>query len=247
MSKIKVIIIEDELIIAEDMKTILMSLQYDVIGIAYNRKTTESLLSKALPDIALIDIQLKNNEDGISIGYEIKNKFHIPIVFITSHSDYKTIDKAKRINPDGYIIKPFTKDDLFTAIEIAIFNNSTNYGNLTPKNESNSDNIIIKDSIFIRKDYMLIKVKFDDLIWIKSDDNYLELYCKESKYLIRSTLKEFIEKLPGDIFLHVHKSYCINIKHITAINYNSAWLGKIEIPIGRSYIESIKKTLNIEL
>jgi len=92
----------------------------------------------------------------------------------------------------------------------------------------------------------LIKIKFDDLKWIKSDDNYLELYCTENKHLIRSTLKDFIQKLPSP-FLQVHKSFCVNTRHITAINRASIWIQKQEIPIGRSFVESIIKILNVEI
>jgi len=94
---------------------------------------------------------------------------------------------------------------------------------------------------------MLIKIRFDDLIWIKSELNYLELYCRENKHLIRSSLKEFIDKLPSESFLQVHKSYCINLKYITAIDHSNIWLKDVQIPIGRSYVETVKKLLNVEI
>ena len=247
MSQIKILIVEDELIIAEDMKEMLQELQYEVIGIACDSSEAEDILKHEEPDIALVDIQLRSGDDGISLAKKIKDDLGIPIIFITSHSDKNTVEKAKQIKPNGYIVKPFEKDDLYTSIEIAVFNTGGIQDFELSNQEDTQENTIIKDSIFIRKDYMLVKIKFDDLIWIKSDNNYLELFCSENKHLVRSTLKEFIDKLPSSIFLQVHKSYCINIKYISAIDYNSVWLKNHKIPIGRSHLEHIKKILKIDM
>lgn len=247
MSNIKTLIVEDELIIAEDMKGMLQEMQHDVIGIASDCAEAEEILNREIPDIALIDIHLRGGDDGISLAQSIRNKIDIPIIFITSYSDKATVDRAKHVRPNGYIVKPFEKEDLYTAIEIAVFNYATIQKPDSAEGSEDSGNVVIKDSIFIRKDYMLIKIKFDDLLWIKSELNYLELYCSENKHLIRSTLKEFIEKLPTGTFLQVHKSFCINSKYITAIDHSNIWLKDVQIPIGRSYLESIKKTLNLEI
>lgn len=247
MGKLKILIVEDELIIAEDMKAMLQELQYEVTGIARDSKSAIDKLAAVVPDIALVDIQLRNNNDGIELAKIIKETYQIPVVFVSSHSDKNTLDKAKLINPEGYIVKPFEKADLYTSIELAIFNFSSSKKTGYETDESISDNVVLKDSIFIRKDYMLVKIRFDDLKWIQAEGNYLELYCTENKHLIRSTLKEFIEKLPHSTFLQVHKSFCINSKYITAINKSSVWIQKVEIPVGRSYIENISKVLKLEL
>jgi DNA-binding LytR/AlgR family response regulator len=247
MNKIQILIVEDELIIAEDMKGMLHKFNYEVVGIASDCAEAENILSQTIPDIILIDIQLRGNDNGIKLAGFIRERYNIPIIFITSYADASTVEKAKQIKPDGYIVKPFAKEDLFTAIEIAVFNyaNKRSSGNLRENDDWGS--VVIRDSIFIRKDYMLIKIKFDDLIWIKSELNYLELYCIENKHLVRSTLKEFVDKLPSGSFLQIHKSYCINIKYITAIDHSSVWLKKIKIPIGRSYLEKVKNILKLEI
>lgn len=247
MSRIKTLIVEDELIIAEDMKGMLQELQHDVIGIAGSCDEAEKILGRETPDIALIDINLKGTKDGIALARIVRDKYDIPLIFITSYSDRDTVDRAKQVSPDGYIVKPFSKEDLYTAIEIAVFNHARNHGYGLSSGKDESVNIVMKDSIFIRKDYMLIKIKFDDLVWIKSEMNYLELFCRENKHLIRSTLKEFIDKLPAGLFLQVHKSYGINLKYMTAIDHSHIWLKDVRIPIGRSYLETVKKTLNLDI
>ncbi len=244
MSKIRILIIEDELIIAENMKKMLHELGYEVTGTACDKNEAIQLLNKKIPDIALVDIKLRHGDDGIELANSIKEEHNIPIVFISSFSDKETIERAKFIKPGGYIVKPFEKKDLYTSIEIALFNYSEDD---TYREETENQGTVIKDSIFIRKDYMLVKIKFDELRWIKSDGNYLELYCLENKHLIRSSIKEFIKKLPDSLFMQIHKSYCININHIYKIDHSSVWINNTRLPIGRSYIEYIKSTLNIEI
>jgi len=85
-------------------------------------------------------------------------------------------------------------------------------------------------------------------MWIRSDGNYLELYCREGKkHLIRSPLKDFLNKLPPDLFLQVHKSYAVNIKHIDAIEYTMISVENKSIPVGRKFIDEIRKTLGVDL
>jgi DNA-binding LytR/AlgR family response regulator len=247
MEKIQVLIVEDELIIAEDMKGMLQELGYEVIGIASDYDEAEEILGIGVPDIALIDIHLRGDEDGITLAHSIRKRYDIPTVFITSYSDKATVERAKQAQPDGYIVKPFIKEDLYTAVEIAIFNHVKNRQMLPPPGKEESESAILKDHIFIRKDYVMIKVKFDDLMWIKSEMNYLELICLENKHIVRSTMKEFVDKLPANQFLQVHKSFCINIRFITAIDHSSIWLKKNRIPIGRSYLEPVRKALNLEI
>jgi two-component system response regulator LytT len=245
MSKIKILIVEDELIIAEDIKNMLGEIGHDVIGIASDCREAGEILRQESPDIALIDIHLRGTDDGVELAADIRKNFDIPIIFITSYSDKSTIESAKQVMPEGYIVKPFEKEDLYTSIEIALYNYAKKHKVDNPKEESL--NVVIRDSIFIRKDYMLIKIKFDDLIWIKSELNYLELHCIDTRHLIRSTLKEFIDKLPSKSFIQVHKSYCINTKYITAIDHNNIWLNNTQIPVGRAYFETIKNILDLEL
>ncbi|HLO60025.1 MAG TPA: response regulator [Bacteroidales bacterium] len=245
MSAVKIFIAEDELIIAEDIRGMLNDMGHTVTGIAVDIKEAEEILSHEMPDIALIDIHLKGVDDGIDLASIIRKKMDIPVIFITSYSDAKTVERAKHVMPDGYIVKPFEKADLFTAIEIALFNYEKRHTAEIAHDDSIS--VVIRDSIFIRKDYMLIKIKFDDLIWIKSELNYLELHCKEARHLIRSTIKEFKEKLPPELFLQIHKSYCINTKYITAIDHNQVWLGINKIPIGRAYLDQIRSSLKLDL
>ena len=103
------------------------------------------------------------------------------------------------------------------------------------------------DYIFIKKDYFLYKIKVYDIKWIKSEGNYLDIFCINSKYLIRYSLKEFLNQLPSDIFIQVHRSYIVNIHFVDAFGHRMLKIGNVYIPIGQSFVENIQNRLNILL
>lgn len=243
-NKITVLIIEDELLIAEDMRIQLEELGYEVIGIASSHKEAMALIKECNPDIALIDIIIEGDKDGIEVAADIKKNKNIPIIFITSHADKQTVERVKLVKPDGYLVKPFNSKDLYTAIEIAFFNHVNK--EKSGKGEENNS-FALKDCIFIKKDYLLVKIKFNELKFVKAEGNYVEVYCENKKLLTRSTLKDFLTKLPRDKFIQVHKSFAVNIEFIDAIEYNNLLIGKERIPLSRTLVNDIKKLLKIDI
>lgn len=119
-NKIKALIVEDEVIIAEDIKQTLISLDYEVVGIATKYTRALAFLENETIDVVLVDIMLGGSKNGIDLAHEIKDRFKIPFIFLTSHADAATVKKAKETQPNAYLLKPFSKDDLFTTLEIAL-------------------------------------------------------------------------------------------------------------------------------
>ncbi len=122
MSHIRVLIVEDEPLIAEDIREILTNIDFEVSGVAYDAETAFHSLKTDTPDLALIDISLGLGPDGISVAKEINDKYDLPFVFLTSYSDRPTLDRVKETRPMGYIVKPFSEADLFTTLEVALHN-----------------------------------------------------------------------------------------------------------------------------
>lgn len=120
-NNIQIMIIEDEAIIAEDIRDMIMDLGYDCCGIFHNSEKAIDFLSFNTPDLILCDINIKGAHDGIDVVSSFKRKKKIPVVFLTSMSDRTTLERAKKTLPYGYIIKPFDDRDLLSAIEIALF------------------------------------------------------------------------------------------------------------------------------
>jgi PAS domain S-box-containing protein len=121
MEKKKILIVEDERIVAEDIKIKLEYVGYAVAGIASSGEESLKKTEKLQPDLVLMDIVLEGKMDGIEAAAQILSLFNIPVVYLTAYSDEKTLKKAKVTEPFGFITKPFESQDLFTAIEMALY------------------------------------------------------------------------------------------------------------------------------
>jgi len=120
MTKKKILIVEDEVIVAKNTEMMLKDLDYEVIGSVGSGKKAIELAPSLYPDLILMDIVLDDSIDGIQAAEEILKEIEIPIIFTTSYSDAKILKRAKEVAPYGYIIKPFQKKELFAGIEIAL-------------------------------------------------------------------------------------------------------------------------------
>ena len=121
MSNSRILVVEDEGIIAKDIKNILSFLGYSVIGIA---SSGEEAIEKAMemhPDLVLMDIVLEGDMDGVKAAEHIRDRFDIPVVYLTAYSDDTTLQRAKITEPYGYILKPFQERELYTTIEMALY------------------------------------------------------------------------------------------------------------------------------
>jgi two-component system, response regulator PdtaR len=118
---IRILIVEDEPIISDDIESTLTVNDYDIAGKAYSSTMALDMLINRLPDLVLLDIVIKGDKDGIDVAAIIREKYHIPFIYLTSFSDKITLERAKPTMPYGYIVKPFKDRDIITSIELAMF------------------------------------------------------------------------------------------------------------------------------
>ncbi|MDX5477073.1 LytR/AlgR family response regulator transcription factor [Fontibacter flavus] len=232
LNKVRILIVEDELLIAEDLKDILEELGYEVCGIAVSAREAMVLIEEKSPDLALLDIQIKGGRDGIQLAADINEQYHMPFIMLTSHADLQTLNRAKEVHPYGYLVKPFHEKDILAAIEMALANFAKEQEK--KQHEDKSEDFVLKDSLFIRTNGMLVKIRFKDIIYFESDANYTNIFTFDKKYVIRSILKELEGKLDPHRFVRIHKSYLINLEEIDSIQSDSVHIAGKEIPISRN-------------
>lgn len=120
MTKGAILVVEDDDIIARVLDWRLKNLGYTVCGRASTGAEAMEMVVQTRPDLVLMDINITGEIDGIETASMIKKGFSIPVVYVTSHSDGPTLERAKATKPDGFIIKPFGDDDLRVAIDLAL-------------------------------------------------------------------------------------------------------------------------------
>lgn len=245
---IKILIVEDNVIIADDIQSQLEEIGYNIVDNVIDYEQAVNALKTNKVDLVLIDIILASEKTGIDLGKFIRKNYNIPFIFVTSNSDRATVEKAKDVQPNGYLVKPFEQQDLYTSIEIAI----SNFNYDTPdadkpeaqENDKIISNAVLKNSIFVKKQHLYYRIQFDDIQFIKADNVYLEINTEEKKYLVRSALKDYIEKLPSHQFYRAHKSYIVNLDHIQAINSKDIMINGELIPISKEFKEFILSSMN---
>ncbi len=234
--KVKLLIIEDESVIAMDMADMLADIGYEIVDTVPDYSGAIDILQNNDVDIAIIDIMLGGSKDGIELAKTIRLNYDIPFIFLTSHSDKATVESASTTKPNGYLIKPFDVDHVYVAIETAL----SNY--VAQKNPS--DPLLVKDSLFIKSDRVYEKVRTEDILWLKAEGNYINVITSKKRHLVRSSFNNLIEKLPKNTFVKTHKSYYVNIHKIDAVNHTFIIINDTELPLSRNYKEFIHSSLN---
>jgi DNA-binding NarL/FixJ family response regulator len=130
---IKVLVVEDEPLIAIDIEQILNNINFQVTQTAFSVEEALKSLANNTPDAVLLDINLGEEKNGIDIAHIINQQYQIPFIFLTSHADRITLDEAKKAKPSGYIVKPFDERDLLAGLEIALYNHAQRSTLLQPQ------------------------------------------------------------------------------------------------------------------
>jgi len=246
MDTLSVLIVEDEGITAESLSEVLKQLGYNVSGIAANALEAIDILNTEPTDIAILDINIQGDKDGLWLADLIQKKYHIPFVFLTAFEDEKVLDEAIKTRPGGYLLKPFTKTDINAALRVAIQNFALATKASPVEKEADKDRykpVTLSGSIYIKNDYLFNKVVIEDIIILKSDGHYVEIHTKEKKYLVRSKLSDFSEILPVEMFVRVNRSYMVNINHIEKFGPTFLFVNGTEIHLGKAYRQELSNRL----
>lgn len=123
LQKPKILVVEDEIIVAVNLGQKLKKLGYELVGITSSGEEAIQKAEENHPDLVLMDINIEGNLDGIETAEVLRNRFHTPVIYLTAYADENTLDRAKKTQPLGYIVKPFESDQLRSSIEVALYKN----------------------------------------------------------------------------------------------------------------------------
>lgn len=230
-SKNTILIVEDEMIIAANISLQLTHLGYEVIGIIPRAEEVLPFIQQHIPDIVLMDINLKGDIDGIEVAHLIQKEYKLPIIFLTANSDETHFNRAKVVNPYGFISKPFKKLDLQRIIELTLVRIQEEKNGAKVLELASEEPFVLSDSIFVRSHDKMVKVFINDILYIEAERNYCKIHCKEKEHLLVATLKDLEEKLSKNTFLRIHRSFIINLSHIDEIATSHVVIVKKAIPI----------------
>lgn len=246
--KTKILIVEDEAIVAKDISVCLEKIGYEVVASFSKGEKALSFLEENTPDLVLMDIMLAGNISGIDASARIKKDYDIPVVFLTAYADEKTIERAKITEPYGYVIKPFKEIDLRTSIEMALYKFKKEKEKL-----AGVDSIGLKTTpisseyIYVKSNSKLVKVQNSNILFVEALKDYVIIHTDKERFTIHSTMKDIEKKLPDEMFMRIHRSFILNLNKINSIDSSIVNIENSDkkIPIGGSYRESLFKRLNL--
>ena len=240
MSKRKVLIVEDELPIAESLQEILEILNHEVVGIAASYDEAIGLLEKGDIEIALLDIQLKGDKTGLDVAETINEKYKLPYIFTTAFADEKTIKTASELGPYGYLVKPYGLKDINPAIEIALSNHLS-----VSSMEKDQANFMSNNHLYIKVNSKLVRLNDDEVLYIEAKGDYALFKTPEKGYVVHSTIKNVADKMDPAKFLKVHRSFVINLDKIKDIEDSSILIDDKVIPVSRKHKKDLMNRIDL--
>ncbi len=229
--KIKVLIVEDETLIAQEISACLEENDFEVTGIASTSDEALRLIKDNKPDVILMDIMIKGKVNGIELSKKILENQHFPIIFLTSSAENSTFKKAAEVKPNAFLLKPFNELELPIAIELAFSNHNAEAIN------SAANRPVLRDAIFVKSGNKFEKIRIEDILYVEADGSYSKIATKNGDYTISFNLSHFHEEIDNRFFCRVHRSFVINISNIDGFDANSVFVAKKSIPISKQYHE----------
>lgn len=216
MSTFNILLIEDIITESQELVKVLETNHYNVVGVATNYREALTLFYQNKVDLVIIDVFLNGQPDGIAFAETITITPEIlkPFVFLTSSKDRQIFERAKLTKPFSFLLKPFNELEVMYAIEMAI---EKFYDQINVFQIENSDTVITKDYLFIKKKNTLKKVTIEDIIYIEVDERYCNIITVSEKFLVTISLSKIIEILDDKVFIKTHRNYIVNKNKIFEI------------------------------
>lgn len=237
--KDRIVIVEDDIISAKILERIIKNLGYKNLSIVSS--VEEALLSvkENNPLLVFMDIDLSSSMDGIHTAEIITGLYEIPVIFVTSHFDIKTINRAKNIGI-GYITKPFFEKDIEKSISSVIDNQK--------KIETVKEKEYNLFKIAVKTNDGVIFINPKEILYFEAHGHKIFIQTINDKYTIRSSLKEIIDNDKEKMFFRCHKSFLVNINKIEGLIKDDSYNYKISfknietlIPISKDKIKILRK------
>tara|TARA_R110002049_G_scaffold10728_3_gene52188 strand:- start:15147 stop:15881 length:735 start_codon:yes stop_codon:yes gene_type:complete len=239
--KTRILIVEDDMIIAANISVQLSNLGYEVIGIETRGEEAILHARTNIPDIILLDINLKGTINGIEAAIEINKYKKIPIIYLTANSDEATFSRAKATHPYAFISKPFNSLNLQRTIALVVDQIEENKVEVKDISEHFE---LMADRIFVRHNGRMVKLLLDEILYIEADRNYSNIITSNGNYLISTTLKIVEKEIKSPVFIRVHRSFMVNISKLDVVTDNHLEINRKVIPISKSFKEHLLKHLH---
>lgn len=227
----RIVILEDEFIIAESLARHLRKHKHEVIGYAISFEEARELCEREPPDIFLLDIRVSGPRNGIDFAHYLREHHpQIPFIFLTSQVDTGYLDAVMKTMPSGCLSKPIQVKSLLATIEIAMFNHRSR------KNP--------KRVLSLRDGKSTHRIQLDQISYVEADHVYVVVHLvDESDLTLRIALSDLIAEVGEDVLLQTHRSFAVNPAHVNRYERDHVYIGNRAVPVSRGRRQSVAARL----
>lgn len=193
--------------------------QFEIVSMCSSAIEASHILNKQAIDLLFLDIEMPVLK-GTDFYGNLTNK--PKVIFTTAHRDYAL--EGFELEAMDYLLKPITFSRFFKAVERFLAQQTESIPSPDKK----------EDHLFVRCDRKEVRIEFKEILYVRGLKDYIEIHTEKRKWVAKSTLASFLEKLPSS-FIKTHRSYIVNPSHITAYTKHDIEIGDIEIPIGETF------------
>lgn len=241
---IKLLIVEDDMLIAAKTSLQLTRLGYEVTAIVPRGEEAIRQAAENRPDIILLDIHLKGTLDGIETAHQLNQLAPIPIIYVTANSDEATFNRAKETRPYAFITKPIRSLDLQRAVELTISRMADDHQGTGPEQEpSEATPVVLSDRIFVRHKDRMVRIALADILYLEADRNYCHLYTANQQFTLTTSLRTLEDRLPSAQFLRVHRSFLVNLLRVDEVAEQRLLVGGKTVALGYAYRDELLKRI----
>jgi|AntRauTorckE5430_2_1112549.scaffolds.fasta_scaffold24284_2 DNA-binding LytR/AlgR family response regulator len=228
----KILIVEDEMLIADTVRMNLERHGYVVVDTAISYEEAIGIIKKECPDLVLLDIRLRGNRTGVDVANYLRTLPQPPpFIYLTSQMDDCYLELAKLTYPAAYLGKPIQMSSLLGTLKMVLFNVET-YRKA-------------QQTITLRHQGTNFVVGLGDICYLEADHVYVRVVLQGGRAITqRGAIKDFVKLLSGGCFVHVHRSYIVNLKLVTGYDVTGVFFGKKCIPISRSRRREVMEMLH---
>ena len=246
----KVLIVEDDMIIAADISMQLVKMGYEIVGMCTSAEDSIRMVETNQPDIILMDIILRGKMNGIEASGKILENSQTPVIFLTSNYDDSTFQKALATKPYAFIAKPFQKAELERALKITLQRiEIEKEKDLELDDTADKDDHVstMEDRLFVRHKGKMVKVFMSDILYIEAERNYCRVITNEKEFFLSVPMSKFEMNLSTDRFIKTHRSFIVNLSKIDTVSEYSEYLtiGIKQIPISRRQKDEVVSKLKL--
>lgn len=218
MTQLRIAIVEDEVLIADNIAMHLENMHHHVVGICERFEHVADLLKEESPDLFLIDIRLKGTKSGLDVAKWLLDRYGVPFMFLTSNTERSTVQKAMELFPLGYITKPFSFDDLYIALELA--RAKIQLGG------HRSRKIEIKNGP--DKEWIAV----EDILYLEAARSYVTLVMKQGQLVLRQAMGQLLELFKDGEMARIHRSFAVNPHRVESVSSSRVIIGGKKLPLG---------------